>query len=174
MTEDDGAISFCLKLMQRAELWKILSELIEREDLTLFDIDLPSSGSGVLRVYIHSPEGIQHSHCAEVSQRILNHPRVEEMMPGRTTLEVSSPGVNRKLTRSEHFSSALGERVRVTYRLSSDAAAVGANKNTITGLLQSFDGEVLSIEAEGKKDEPVKNISVPLRNVEAARIDFSF
>lgn len=163
--------------MQRAELWKLLEELIQREGVSLFDFDLPSGGGGVLRVFIDIPKdasseenakGVQHSHCAAVSQRIINHPRVEEILPGRTTLEVSSPGINRKLSRTEHFQGAVGERVRVTYRLPE------TGKTTVTGLLQSFDGQILDIEAEGKKGDPLQKISVPFRDVEVARIDFLF
>lgn len=156
--------------MHKQELWTILDELCSKEGVALFDIEVPQlRTTGILRVYISRSKGdggIQHEHCAGVSHSILNHPQVEEILPGNVTLEVSSPGINRKLSRSEHFSDAVGERVRVSFRTEE------GKKTTITGDLKKFDGEVLHVLTdEGKKST---DCSIPISSVQEARVDFLF
>lgn len=156
--------------MQKSELWDLLSGLCESEGVSLFDIEMPgASGAGVLRVYITAKDGVQHSHCTAVSRLILDHGQVEEILPGAVTLEVSSPGINRKLTRAEHFEGAVGERVRVSYRTPTDQ-----KKTTVTGILDSFDGSVARITPEAKAKSEVTPVTVPFTAVQDARIDFLF
>lgn len=151
--------------MNKEELCTLLDEICRAEGVTLFEVE--GFSSGTLRVFIHRREGgIQHTHCAGVSHRILNHPRVEEMLPGNTLLEVSSPGINRKLSRPEHYSDAVGERVRVSFRNEQGA------KTTVTGSLEHFDGETLRLHSvEGKKNA---EHLIPIRAIHEAKVDFLF
>lgn len=159
--------------MNKNTLWDLLSEMCDAEGVALFDIEVPGIPTGgVLRVYIHVPgdSGVQHTHCAAVSTKILNHAKVEEILPGSTTLEVSSPGINRKLTRAEHFEGAVGERVKLSYRSPADQ-----KKTTVTGTLSAFDGSQVHITPEATlKKDAAEIIAVPLQSVQEARIDFLF
>lgn len=151
--------------MNKQELRETLEEICAAEGVTLFEVEGMSSPT--LRVFIHRREGgIQHTQCAGVSHRILNHPRVEEILPGNMLLEVSSPGINRKLTKPEHYSEAVGERIRVSFR-----NELG-QKTTVTGNLEQFDGEVLMLHCvEGKK---ISDHAISLQNVQEAKVDFLF
>ena len=58
------------------------------------------------RVYIDSPEGVDHALCEQVTDVLRDYLR-------EYSVEVSSPGLDRPLRRREHFESALGRRVKL-------------------------------------------------------------
>jgi ribosome maturation factor RimP len=126
-----------------------------------------------LRVFLcqadGSAQGIDLQACTRVAKRINDLPNVEELMPGDSTLEVSSPGINRRLSRAEHFKGAVGERVRVTFKRMEDGAP---KKDTVRGQLLSFDGERLEIERDEKKGGGRE--TVELSSIQEARVDFPF
>ena len=67
----------------------------------------------VLRVYIDSPDGITLDDCSRVSHQLSGLLDVEDPIPGRYQLEVSSPGLDRPLSSLAHFERFKGETVRV-------------------------------------------------------------
>ena len=149
--------------------WELVSQLCQLEGVTLFEMELVG---GILKVFIEKKEGgIQHTHCAGLSNRILNHTEVEKILPGPTILEVSSPGVNRKLTRPDHFTGAIGERVKISYRNS------GENKKiSVVGILTTFENGTLVLETskEKKKELQTERIEIPFTTVTDAKVDFLF
>ena len=81
-------------------------------------------------------------------------------------LEVSSPGVNRRLRLPQHFPGAVGERVRVKFRSEGNVYRV------VTGVLFAVDGDVLFVNDEqSKQKEPIR---VSLSDIKEARVDFKF
>src|SRR5262249_3768044 len=73
----------------------------------------PRSGGGLLRVYIDSANGISLDDCEKVSRAVSETLDAADPIPGRYTLEVSSPGLDRVLRTREHFERFAGERVRL-------------------------------------------------------------
>jgi ribosome maturation factor RimP len=67
----------------------------------------------VLRVYIDRPEGINVDDCSAVSYQLSGLLDVEDPIPGRYQLEVSSPGMDRPLFKLEHFDRFRGEMARI-------------------------------------------------------------
>ena len=67
----------------------------------------------IYRVSISSPEGVTLDKCAEVSNMISPILDIHEPVRGEYNLEVSSPGIERKLKRKEHFQASIGEKVKV-------------------------------------------------------------
>ena len=112
--------------------------------------------------------GVDVEDCARVSRRILELENIEEILPGAAELQVSSPGINRKLSRSEHFSAAVGERLKVTLR---DQAG---SKRSVRGLLQKFDGTTLWLQLDKDESPNTGEFCVALSQVDAARVDFVF
>lgn len=128
--------------------------------LRLFDIE--DSGS-VLRVFISKTSGqVTIDDCAALSNQITNDPRVEELLPGDKLLEVSSPGVNRKLSRVDHFEGALNERVRIKY--SSPSVTV------VRGIVTKVEDETVVLSEEEKG----VILKIPLSSIKEARVDFKF
>ncbi|MGB5346901.1 MAG: ribosome maturation factor RimP, partial [Woeseia sp.] len=90
--------------MTSEELRRVLEPSIERLGYELSDIEAKLGGrDGVLRVFIDRPEGIGLEDCEAVSRQISALLDVEDPLPGRYVLEVSSPGLDRRLTKPEHF-----------------------------------------------------------------------
>jgi len=87
------------------------------EGLALIDVELKGGRSNpLLRVYIDKPGGVSHADCALVSEQISAILDVEDPFPGRYLLEVSSPGLDRKLAKPREFAYFTGRRARVVLR----------------------------------------------------------
>src|ERR1700752_3695747 len=104
-----------------ADLDKI-REIAERvalsSGLELVDVELHGGGkSRMLRVYIDKPAGVTHEDCANFSREFGTILDVEDAVPGGSyTLEVSSPGLDRRLNKPADFSRFVGSRIKVTTR----------------------------------------------------------
>lgn len=83
----------------------------------LVDVEFRGSGnSRMLRITIDKPSGVTHEDCANVSREISTILDVEDAVPGSYLLEVSSPGLDRKLTRPAEFERFAGSLVKLTTR----------------------------------------------------------
>lgn len=146
-------------------LWEFIQSEAKSLGLTLFDMDIPKSASGVFRVFIAKDESGRASvgvdDCVRLTKR-LTRDEVEPRLPGGT-IEVSSPGINRRLRTAVHFAGAVGERVRAT-------AVNAEGTRTHTGLLSKFENDCLFIKLEGDGGE----IALPRVDVKDARIEFLF
>ena len=79
------------------------------------DVEWKIGRQRFLRVYIDKPEGISHRDCQAVSEQLGVLLDVEDLVPGgRYVLEVSSPGLDRKLTRPEEFARFTGRLARIS------------------------------------------------------------
>lgn len=97
----------------------------------------------IYRVYITQEGGVTLDICASISHELSVYFDVNPPMHGAYFLEVSSPGIERKLENSTHFMSAVGERVKFKIN--------GGEKEK--GLILSADETGFSIE---KKGEPLR------------------
>jgi ribosome maturation factor RimP len=96
------------------ELWRIIEPLVESEGLELVDIEYRREAHGiVLRLFLDRPGGVSLDDLAPMSRRLGDALDVQDALSGAYTLEVSSPGVNRRLRRPDHFRRYLGKKVRV-------------------------------------------------------------
>lgn len=178
-------------LWDAVSLWDAISKIAAEEGVSLFDMDLPGGGegghAGVLRVYISRPKGgqavlaeevsavegesehpqrtgVSFEDCTRVCKRILDVDEQTGLIPEGCLLEVSSPGINRRLRRAEHFGEAVGERVRLKFREATGSYRVA------TGMLVAVEGDTLQLEIEGQREV----VNVSLKDVKDARVDFKF
>lgn len=115
-----------------------LKLLIEKtaEGLGFEVIDIESSPRGrLLRVFIDKPEGIVVEDCATVSNQLTRLFEVENIDYDR--LEVSSPGLDRPLTKLAHFERFAGEEVQMRVRIPV------ANQRNFSGVLRGVEGETV-------------------------------
>ena len=115
-----------------------IREMAERvatsEGLHLVDVELKGGNSNpLLRIYIDKTEGVSHADCALVSEQLSAMLDVEDRFPGRYTLEVSSPGLDRKLTKPSDFTYFVGRRARLVLK-----EAIGDQK-VLEGRLAGFE-----------------------------------
>ena len=87
---------------------------VESLGAKLYDIStLREHDKNIFRVSITCEGGVNLDKCAEISRMLSPILDVDEPMSGEYILEVSSPGIERKLKKKEHFISSVGEKVRV-------------------------------------------------------------
>lgn len=116
----------------RATIEARLAEYDPRIEL----IALERPGAETLRLYIDHPEGVDLDLCERVTGQL------RELLES-WALEVSSPGVDRPLTKPEHYRRFLGSRVRVR-----TTDAIDGRRN-FTGTLTEADSESVSLDADG-------------------------
>ncbi|OCM00213.1 Ribosome maturation factor RimP [Aliarcobacter thereius] len=88
--------------------------IVENSGLKLYDIvKLKENNKDIFRVVVSSKDGVNLDKCADVSRLISPLLDVEDPIYGKYFLEVSSPGIERKLRKTEHFIASIGELVRV-------------------------------------------------------------
>ena len=123
-------------------------------------VDLELARGGLMRLFIDSPSGITLDDCVKVSNHLTRLFMVENVDYER--LEVSSPGLDRPLTKPADFERFAGQQVKLKLRLPQDGA------RRISGVLLGLEGEVIRVQSDGKL------IEVPLSNLDRARLDPKF
>ena len=87
---------------------------VESLDAQLYDIvSVREHDKNIYRVFVTAKGGISLDKCAEISRMISPILDVEEPMSGEYNLEVSSPGIERKLKNKNHFIASIGEKIKV-------------------------------------------------------------
>ena len=141
------------------ELAKLLEPTIERLGYELIDLEVKLGGrGGVVRVFIDHPDGIGLDDCEKVSLAVSAMLDVEDPLPGHYNLEVSSPGLDRKLTKIEHFQRFQGETLKVSMRFPIDG------RKRFRGTLVSSDDENIVVEVDGEPH------SLPMATIDTARL----
>ena len=152
-------------------------EVVERvaasSGLELVELEFRGTGgkSRMLRVYIDKPGGVTHADCEAVSREVGTILDVEDAVPGGSyTLEVSSPGLDRKLTRPEDFARFVGSRVKlITHEpIEGNRFFEGRLEGFREGML------VLAMSAgkarRGKPEPPARHVEIAYSNVEKANL----
>jgi ribosome maturation factor RimP len=125
------------------------------EGLVLVDVELKGGRANtLLRIYIDKPAGISHADCQLVSEQMSALLDVEDLIPGSYTLEVSSPGLDRKLVGPNDFLHFAGRRARLVLR------EPVASQKILEGRLAGFeDGRVrLDLGEQGLMELELSNI----------------
>ena len=126
-------------------------------------VDVQSSNGGrMLRVFIDKPGGVTVSDCAAVSRQLTRVLPVEGVDYER--LEVSSPGLDRRLRKRGDFERFAGHRADVRMR-TPDATG----RRRFVGVLRGADQGHVSMELEGAPDEK-RLVALALDDVERARL----
>ncbi len=87
------------------------------EGMTWVDVEMKGGAkNALLRIYVDKPEGVSHADCQNVSEQLSAILDVEDPFPGKYTLEVSSPGLDRKISKASDFEHFAGRRARLVLR----------------------------------------------------------
>ena len=145
--------------MTGEELAKLLEPTVEGLGYELIDIEVRLGGKGgLVRLFIDKPDGIDLDDCEQVSLAVSALLDVEDPVPGNYNLEVSSPGLDRKLTKIEHFQRFEGETVKVQMRFPIDG------RRRFRGTLVTSDEDNIVVEVDGESH------SLPLKTIDTARL----
>jgi ribosome maturation factor RimP len=117
------------------DLQKTIEERIETLDPAIELVALERPSAGTLRLYIDHPDAVNLALCERVTAALRD-------LLEAWSLEVSSPGADRPLTKPEHFRRFLGRRIKVRTR-----EAIAGQRN-FTGTLTEADEEAVSVESD--------------------------
>jgi ribosome maturation factor RimP len=134
---------------QLEQVRRLAEEVALREGCRLYDLEFAGGPNRTLRIYIEreAKEGVSVEDCANVSRGINLMLDVEDPIPGgRYQLEVSSPGMERKLTQLWHFEKALGMNVRVSMKQRDPSEPPATVPSFIEGMVKAVAGEKITIE----------------------------
>jgi ribosome maturation factor RimP len=150
---------------------EIAAQVGASRGVEVVEVDMRGSGGArMLRVFIDKPGGVTHEDCANVSRELSTVLDVEDAVPGGSyVLEVSSPGLDRKLSRPADFERFTGSRIKLTTR-----TPVNGNRH-FEGRLQSFHEGRMTLElgTPGRKPKPGSvpvKLEIELSNVEKANV----
>ena len=148
--------------------------------LEVLEVEFLGGGKArMLRVFLDKPAagndpmaGVTHEDCANFSREFGTILDVEDVMPGAYTLEVSSPGLDRKLVKAADFARFTGSRIKLMTRQPVD------NNRHFEGRLESFqDGRLtldLSVASHKSRkkmgDAAGKRVEIEFANVEKANL----
>jgi ribosome maturation factor RimP len=159
-----------LKMSVEEQVRAIVDRVAASQGLEVWDVELRGTGgkSRMLRVFIDKPEGVTHQDCENVSREVSTILDIEDPIKGSYVLEVSSPGLDRKLRGPADY-----ERFRGSLLKLQTLEPVNGTR-TYEGRLQNFDGSRLMLElppkGKGKKQEPGGTIEIELANVAKANL----
>lgn len=121
----------------------IVEPIAKELGLEIWDVRFLKEGTGwFLRIFIDKDGGVGIDDCVEMTHAI-NAPLDEaDLIEQAYCLEVSSPGVERELTRDEHFQKFIGSPIKLKTIRPIDG------KREFSGILESYDDGLVSLRAE--------------------------
>jgi ribosome maturation factor RimP len=141
----------------------LISPILERNQVEIVDVTYRlEERRWVLRVFIDKEGGVNLQDCVSVSRQIEDLIEVEDIIPQRYFLEVSSPGLDRVLKKEADFQRYCGEKAKVRTR-----EAVAGRRN-FKGRIVRCEHGVLELE-----DSEGKRFTFSLDEIEQARLEFS-
>lgn len=140
------------------KILEIVKNACTEKGVALYDLELKPTGHGrVLLVYITRLGGVSINDCQSVSRMIEADLEAEDLIEGRYILEVSSPGLERDLSKKTHFVSAINEQIKLTVQ--------GTEVNErIKGKLLEVHPDMILFETENEEV-----MEIPLNKIKKAK-----
>jgi ribosome maturation factor RimP len=144
---------------------QIAQRVSEAEGIEVVEVQMLGGGKArLLRIFIDKPAGVSHADCEFVSQQVGTILDVEDVVPGASyTLEVSSPGLERKLSKPRDFERFVGQKAKVVLREPVE------NQRRWEGKLAGFSEGMVALEPSAGRI-----IQFPLTQVEKANLKFEW
>jgi ribosome maturation factor RimP len=121
----------------------LFSPAISALGCRLWGIELMNPGrQPLLRVFIDRADGVTIEDCEAVSRRLGALMDVEDMIAGKYTLEVSSPGMDRRLFELSQYEESVGEQVSVRLEQPFEG------RRKLVGVLQAVEGDEIVLRVE--------------------------
>jgi ribosome maturation factor RimP len=147
-----------------ARVEEVAERLAQADGIEIVEVELKGTGRNqLLRIFIDKPGGVTHGDCERVSQRVGEALDGEDIVPGHYTLEVSSPGIERKLKKKNDFLRFQGQKAKLVYR-----EIEGKNRFVEGTLAGTEDSLVLVDVGDGER------IQIPFDSIERANLKFEW
>ena len=150
--------------VERGRVRKLIEEVVEGQGYEVVDVEFKGAGrNSVFRIFIDHPAGISHRDCELVSEQVGTVLDVENLIPFSYTLEVSSPGLDRKLVKESDYTRFDGKLARIQTRIPLN------HQKVFRGRLKGLqDGKV-------RLELPTNNtLEIPLDVIQEARLEFDW
>jgi len=141
-------------------IFSLVQPVVEASGHSLYDIH---QSGGTLAVLVDSGDGLGVDDLSQLSRDVSTVLDEHDPIPGRYTLEVSTPGVERRLRQEDHFTGAIGEIVNVRTNPGPDG------RRRIVGTLLSVSDGLLTIDSSD-----LGAIELHMTEVEKARTVFEW
>lgn len=143
---------------------QLVQQVVEGQGYELVDVEFKGAGkSSVLRIFIDKVDGVSHRDCELVSEQVGTVLDVEDLIPSSYTLEVSSPGLDRKLVKESDYTRFEGKLARIQTRIPLNQQKV------FRGRLQGLhDGKVRLEMQRGNL------LDIPLDVIQEARLEIDW
>lgn len=140
----------------------ILAEpVVESHGMELVDVEFKREPTGwVLRIFVDKEGGVNLDDCSLVSREVGTVIEVEELIEQHYTLEVSSPGLTRRIKKLDDFDRFKGKFIRLKC-----FEAIDGSKN-MNGKLLGIEGDNVILEKDGKE------FKVLYKNIAKANLEF--
>jgi ribosome maturation factor RimP len=143
---------------------RLIEEVVESQGYELVEAEIKGAGNNsVLRIFIDRPAGISHHDCELVSEQVGTVLDVEDLIPASYTLEVSSPGLERKLVKESDYTRFEGKLARIQTRIPLNQQKV------FRGRLRGLQNGKIQLELP-KGDI----LEIPLDVIREARLEFDW
>ncbi len=166
-----------MSVVAKEEIVAKITEIAERvgmpEGIDIVEVQLLGAGRGrLLRIFIdrpqaaspEHPEGVSHADCEFISRQVGTILDIEDVIPGDSyTLEVSSPGLERKLSRPKDFERFVGQKAKVVLREPVE------NQRSWVGKLAGISQGIIAFEPSTGRV-----IHFPLAQIEKANLKFDW
>ncbi|MFW5967065.1 MAG: ribosome maturation factor RimP [Persicimonas sp.] len=167
--DSSSAVRFTSETLERIEQWS--EEAARAHGLSLWDVEKVTRKRWIIRVYVERPgdmdakQSVNVDVLAEVSRYLEAYLDAADDVRSDYVLEVSTPGVERKLRKPEHVQAAVGHRIQLVVRQQV------AGKNKIVGELQAFGDDTLTVDLEEDDGAPV---DIDWADVKEAQLKYDF
>jgi ribosome maturation factor RimP len=144
---------------------EIAERVAQSEGIEVVEVELKGGGQHrFVRISIDKPDGVTHGDCESISQQVGTILDVEDIIPGGSyTLEVSSPGVERKLLKPKDYERFQGKKAKVVLQEPLEG------QRTWEGTLAGVADGLIVLDAM-----PGKTLRFPFERVEKANLKFEW
>lgn len=127
-----------------SEIKTLVKEVVKRKQCSFYAVEQFRRGKNfILRIFIDHKEGVTLEHCEAVSQALSLQLDVSSLISQSYELEVSSPGLDRKLIEPWHFNEVVGKFIKIT-------CEKGSNRRlSIKAILLKVSKEGISLDKKG-------------------------
>lgn len=144
---------------------QLLVPIAQANGVEIYDVEYVKEGSDYyLRAYIDKPDGVNILDCENVSRALSDALDVDDFIPDAYILEVSSPGLGRKLTKDRHLERSIGQDVEIKLYKPLE----GTKLKEFDGQLIRFDSTTLTIA----KDE--EELTFERKSISQVRLALDF
>ena len=151
---------FCYTLVfMKENLEKLLLPILAAENAELVEIQINGRiGNQTIRVFIDCEGGTTLERCTKINREFSDKLDIEDVIPGKYRIEVSSPGLDRPLKKIQDFSRNLNREVEVVYE---DAME-----------LKSFHGKIVDVSNEAVQLQGKKEfMTIPISKIKNGKLN---